>query len=456
MSLTSLTYIGVYFPLLLIAYYNPFLKGNGFRKLLLLGASLGFYVFCEPIYVFLLIGMIIINYLLVKISHNYRKPFFRTIAIVIDAGILLFFKYINEFLAYGLINRNISSIAFPVGLSYFTFKLISYVADSKIEKEDTIIDVAIYISNFMTIVSGPLSFYDDELRTIRNRKKATLDAAYCGFERIAIGFGKKIIIADNLGKLANQCFLSKELSVVMAWAGAVAFSLQLLFDFAGYTDIALGTGYLFGFDLPENFNYPYMAKSISDFWKRWHMSLTKWFTKYIYIPLGGSRVKTVSRHIFNLLVVWIVTGVWHGSRTTFIVWAMIYFLLQAIEKYSKLSVIINRVHLGHFYTMLVVILQWVIFKSENLTAAFDYIRSMFACGNNVVFRLDDFENMRYYMVPFVLGIVFSTDVGRRFKSVLSRRVIGNWVYNIGLMMIYIVCIFIMISQGYSAPLYGGF
>lgn len=453
MSLTSLSFIGIYFPMLLIAYYNPIFKSSLFRKLILALASFGLYAFCEPVYVLLLIGLILANFFLVWLADTFDMGIFRITAIVFDVGILLFFKYINQFLESGLLNEGFNAIAFPIGLSYFTFKAISYVVDSKEEKCGNIIDVSVYIANFLTIVSGPLSTYSDELPAIREKKQTSFDVAYKGFERLMIGLAKKVIVADSIGVLAAQCFSSSGLSIVMSWAGAIAFTLQLFFDFSGYTDMVIGAGCIFGFDLPENFNYPYMAGSISDFWKRWHISLTKWFTKYIYIFLGGSRVKTVSRHIFNLFVVWLVTGMWHGSSLTFVVWAMIYFLLQLLEKYTSWSLVLNRIHLGHAYTLLVVTIEWVIFKSDSLLSAFTYIKAMFGCNSNVFCGSGDITTIMRYIIPFMIGIVFSTDVGTRIKAFFTINSGLNIIYNTSLIVLLILCIIITISKGYTAPLY---
>ncbi len=455
MSLTSLSFLGVYFPLLLIAYYNPIWKQNWFRKLILLGAGLGLYTFSEPKYILLLMGIIILNYVLVKISDRMHNDVGRGVAIIIDVSILLGFKYINKLLEISSTNE-FSKIAIPIGISYFTFKAISYVVDSKKIKEGSFIDVAIYISNFLTIVSGPLSTYEHELGMIREKTDTNANDIYNGVERLCIGLAKKVIIADSLSALANQAFSSSDLSFVMAWSGAIAYTLQLYFDFAGYTDMTIGLGTLFGFKLPENFNYPYMATSISDFWKRWHISLTKWFTKYIYIPLGGSRVKGSARHIFNLFVVWLVTGMWHGSSMTFIVWAMIYFILQTLEKYTKLAEYINKVHLGHIYTMLVVIIEWVIFRSDSLTQAFTYIGSMFMLNGNGLIHAYEASSIFEFIIPLTLGILFATNIGVRIKEYINTRTYVLGTYHVVLLALYIVCIIISISQGYTAPLYAGF
>lgn len=308
----------------------------------------------------------------------------------------------------------------------------------------------------MTIVSGPLSTYKEELPRIREKSKITGKTIYKGLERFIIGLGKKIIIADSLGVLVSQCFLSSDLSVMSAWGGAVAYTLQLFFDFSGYTDMAIGVGCIFGFNLPENFNYPYMATSVSDFWKRWHISLTKWFTKYIYFPLGGSKVKTTARHIFNLFIVWLVTGMWHGAAMTFIIWAMIYFVLQLIEKYTKWSDILKKLHIGHIYTLLIVVIEWVIFRSTSVSSGAYYIKSMFGLNGNAAINAADIETILKYTVPFVLGIVLSTNVGCRIKKTVTGNNFVNLAYNMGLAAVFVICIIIIIGKGYTAPLYAGF
>ena len=456
MSLTSLSFIGVYLPMLLVVYYNPWFKSNNFRKFVLLSASILLYTICEPIYILLLLGIVFLNYILVKIADRKENSLYRIIAIVIDVSILIFFKYINKFLEAFIVNENFATIVFPIGLSYFIFKAISFVVDSKSMKNGKLVDVALYISNFLTIVSGPLSTYKDELPSIINKSKTNIDLAYKGIVRLMIGLGKKVIIADSLAVLVNQCFSSHELSFVMAWTGAIAYTLQLFFDFSGYTDMVIGIGYLFGYNLPENFNYPYMAKSVSDFWKKWHMSLTKWFTNYVYFPLGGSRVKTVSRHIFNLFVVWFVTGMWHGSNFTFIIWGLIYFVFQMIEKYTDITKYLNKAHLGHIYTMMIVIIEWVIFRSDSISTSLEFIKSMFLLNGNAFCLASDIQIIQQYTIPLFLGIIFSTNIGERIKLAIENKFIANSIYNFGVLILFLICIVISMSQGYSSPLYAGF
>lgn len=457
MSLTSLSFLGVYFPVLLLVYNIPFFKNKTIRKIILLAVSLGLYAFAEPAFVLLLVGMILWNYLLVLLAQRTKLDFFRGAAIVADAMVLVFFKYINAFMTNSGVNCSLSNIIMPIGLSYFTFKAISFVVDSKVIGQGSFIDVALYISNFMTIVSGPLSMYEDELVYIREGSETRRsEAMYNGFERIIIGLAKKVVIADSLSVLVKQCFALGEMSAVMAWAGAIAYSLQLFFDFSGYTDMAIGVGSLFGFKLPENFNYPYMAASITDFWKRWHISLTKWFTKYIYYPLGGSRVDSTERHIFNLFVVWLVTGMWHGSTLTFILWALLYFVFQLVEKYTRWADILKKLHIGHVYTLLIVVMEWVIFRSSSVSSAFSYIRSMFCLNGNNFLNPTDFATISRYAIPFVAGIVFSSNLGEKIKGLTVKKTWINAAYNISLLVLLAVSIIITLSMGYTAPLYAGF
>ena len=439
MSLTSFSFIGVYFPLLLIAYYNPVFKNNTFRNVILLLASLGLYTFTEPVYIFLLLVSILINYLFVYLVKRTGRKIFEYIVIGIDVLILFFFKYLNKG-------------TFPVGLSYFTFKEISYVVDSvNSDKEYDLMDCALYIANFITITSGPLAFFNDEIKDIGERKNDLRK----GFERMIRGLCKKVVIADSISPLVNICFMMNDRSLLMAWTGIICFALRLYFDFSGYSDIAIGVGHLFGYDLPENFDLPYCARSVSDFWKRWHMSLTRWFTRYLYIPLGGSRVSRY-RHIFNLFAVWLCTGLWHGSGFNFIIWGMIFFVFQTLEKYTGIDTILDRYHLGHIYTLLIVLISWVFFNTQSTGEALSYIRSMFVISDNGLIGTSDFMIIRNYMLPLLLGTVLST----RFALYLDKNIDSNRkmnsIYHIVLIMMFVVCLIVMLGRGYIAPMYAGF
>lgn len=455
MSLTNLTFIGLVLPALLFMIIIPFYKNKTVRKWLLLLISIGLYALCEPLYIVLLLAVIVVNYIFVSLAVKKDKKAFRYVAIVINAAILLFFKYINFVVPMLAVNSEWKKIVFPIGLSYYIFKAISYDIDSK-EKAYSLLDVGIYISNFTNIISGPIQRFENEIQDINKEYKVSGDAIYTGLSRFVIGLSKKILIADSLSLLVNQCFDMNNRSMVMAWVGAIAYSLQLYFDFSGYTDMAIGVGKLVGFDLMENFNYPYMAVSVSDFWKRWHISLTQWFTRYIYIPLGGSRVKSKARHIFNLAVVWFVTGIWHGSKATFLVWALIYFVFQALEKYTGINAFLKKIHLHRVYTLIIICLCWVIFRADNLPAAFTYIKGMFLANGNRFINEDDLKSILCYSIPLVAGIVFSTNIGRLVSEKLSKIAIGQIVIDVIKIVLFVVCILLVMGNSYSAPLYAGF
>lgn len=439
MSLTSFSFLGIYFPLLLIVYYNPFFRSNNFKNIILLLASLGLYAFGEPIYIVLLIVSILINYIFVVVARKTNKAIFRYVIIAIDVLVLFFFKY----------NQN--NIIFPLGLSYFTFKEISFIVDStNQDKDSNLFECALYIANFITMSSGPLHFYNNELENIRNRKNDVQK----GLEKIIVGLAKKIIIADSITPLVNVCFSMTDRSLLMAWIGLISFALRLYFDFSGYSDLAIGVGYLFGYELPENFNLPYTAVSISDFWKRWHISLTKWFTKYLYIPLGGSRVNK-TRHILNLFIVWLCTGLWHGLNINFVIWAMIFFVFQTIEKYTNINEKIKKYHLEHFYVLFIVLISWIFFNTNSFQDAISYLASLFSFNNGFITN-NDLKIVGNYLIPLIVGIILSTNMVTLIKEKLKDDSKYNSLYHFILLILFIVSLVLMLGRGYTAALYAGF
>lgn len=460
MSLSSLSFIGIYFPILFLIYYFPGLKkSRKYKNAVLLLTSLAFYAMAEPVYIFLLFGSVLINFGLVQLALSKRKKLPTVIAIILDIAVLVLFKYINQifivlFSTSG--GDGMHSISFPIGLSYFTFQEISYCVDSLKEKnplrQHDFWDFALFICDFTRIVSGPIGFSKNCIEEIQQRNESW-ENVFAGVERFSIGLIKKIIIADSLLPFVNICFGNNTHGVLIAWAGAIAYSLELYFDFSGYTDMAIGIGRIFGFHMNENFNFPYTAVSVSDFWKRWHMSLTKWFTQYLYIDfLGGSHVSE-KRHIFNLFVVWICTGLWHGSGFTFVVWGMIYFLLQALEKYTGFDKKLNSLYLGRFYTLIVVICCWVIFRSANLSSAFQYLGVMFGIGATHFIKVTELKTLLMYSIPLIAGIVFSLPEGEKLISKIEEK---KLLFNLSNLILFIVALIIVIGKGYSAPLYANF
>jgi D-alanyl-lipoteichoic acid acyltransferase DltB (MBOAT superfamily) len=452
----------IYFPLLLAVYYNPFFKNIMFKNIILLLASLSLYAMAEPIYIAFLALSMLFNWGIVHIEYKTKQKFWGNFAIVVDVAVLLFFKYINKVLQLEVFSHTVvATIALPIGLSYFTFREISYVVESR-KMNDRCLDTwggmipqLLYLCNFITISAGPLGFYDIEIGQFLNRR-VNDNLVYIGIKRAVIGLIKKIIIADSLKNLVDICFSQTNLSVFMAWCGAVAYTLEIYYDFSGYSDMAIGIANVFGFKLTENFNLPYTSISICEFWRKWHMSLTKWFTRYIYIPLGGSRVNSKLRHIFNLWVVWLCTGIWHGSNWTFILWSMIYFVLQIIEKYTNISEKINKIHMGHIYTMLVVTLCWVIFRSDDLMASFNYIGAMFGFNSSGIICNGDVDMLKYYLIPMIIGILCSSSIVNKYNRVKKNVMLINVVHYIVIFVVFVITIIIMIGRGYTAPLYAGF
>lgn len=455
--MSGLSFVGIYFPILFAVYYNPFWKGRGFRNTVLLLASLGLYAMAEPIYILLLCASIALNYCAARLAVKWNKKSIAAAAIVLDAMQLLFFKYVNQALSAFLLTENSAvSIAFPIGLSYFTFQEISFVADSfKAKKLRTnLLDTALYIACFWRITAGPIGRYDECAPEFHSRTES-MDKIGYGLFRFALGFVKKILIADSLQPLVSLCFNSIQNSVLMAWAGAMAYALQLYMDFSGYSDMAIGMGSIFGFSMKENFNFPYLATSISDFWKRWHISLTQWFTHYVYIPLGGSRVKTTTRHIFNLLAVWLCTGIWHGSSLNFILWGLLYFLLQTLEKYTGFDKKLAKLHLNRLYTLVAVLLLWVVFNSKSIGAAIAYIGQMFGVGAAGLGSLADIKEIFNFSVSFIVAILLSSPLGQYLDCNKTGKT-ANILLQIAVTLLFIMSILTLFWNGFSAPLYAAF
>ncbi|MDR2020575.1 MAG: MBOAT family protein [Treponema sp.] len=346
MVFSSTLFLLLFLPLTLICYYNPFWKGRKFKNSILLIASLGFYAWGEPLFVFIMLLSIFINWITVIFMDGQKtkakKKKVLVIIVAFNILLLFIFKYL-PFVARNigfLFKHNISlDITLPIGISFFTFQIMSYIFDvyyQKVRVQKNIINIALYVSMFPQLIAGPIVRYETIEQEINNRNE-TSDNFTRGMSRFIMGFGKKILIANYAGFVADEIFsLAGNLSVASAWLGAVSYTIQIFFDFSAYSDMAIGLGLMFGFHFLENFNYPYTAKSISDFWKRWHISLSTWFRDYVYIPLGGSRVSK-GRYIFNLFAVWFLTGTWHGANWTFIVWGLYYFLLLVTEKFIRFA-----------------------------------------------------------------------------------------------------------------------
>ncbi len=450
MALTSLEFIFIFLPVLLLAYYIPVpWKKTVWKKLVLAAAGLLLYTLGNPQWYLLLIVSVVVNYILVQLAlRNEKVKWIAGLVIVIDVAVLVFFKCINQ-----LIDTK-TALSFPLGLSYFTFLEISYVVDSvKRKQKSSFLDTLIYISFFASIVSGPITRYELIQDQFSELDKVNLNQILKGAERFAIGLIKKVFLADFLSHIVELYFSSSAISTGEAWLGAIAYSLQLYFDFSGYSDMAIGTGNMFGFQLAENFRYPYMAKSITEFWRRWHMSLTGWFTQYIYIPLGGNR-KGMGRQIFNMWVVWMVTGLWHGTGWTFVAWAMLNFFVILIEKNTPVNKLPSW--LRHVYTLIVVLLGWVLFRSASVSEAAIYLRTMFirslpsSIGHSMITVIG------WYWKPLLLGIVFAFPVYPWLIDRLKDNKAGVCIKNICIPIFFVLAILVLMGTNASAPLYSAF
>ena len=446
------------------------IKGQNF---ILLVASLLFYAWGEPLFVFAMLALIVINWgfgylcLIVrgdetrpgKGSQRLIKPAL-ILTLIANVGLLVVFKYAD----FITINANqilpfeipVPQLALPIGISFFVFQAISYVVDiyrGTVQPQKKLSLVALYVSLFPQLMAGPIIRYQTIEKALTNRNFNKQDFT-SGLQRFVVGLGKKVLIADIIAQAAEFAFGADPviMSVSAAWLGAAAFGLQIYFDFSGYSDMAIGLGKMFGFHFLENFNFPYISRSITEFWRRWHISLGEWFKDYIYFPLGGSRVKSKVRLVFNLFVVWAFTGVWHGAAWTFIFWGLFFFVLIAFEKLTGFNKFTERVPiLGHLYMHILVLVGWVLFRAQGAQHVIDYLLTMGGLNANPFIGFDTYRIVFEYWFTWVVGIIASIPISQmlmrsRFANKLSFNVL-HWIYVI---VIFLVSLVVMYG-GESAP-----
>lgn len=423
MLFSSMTFLFLFLPAVCAVYY---LVPKRLKNDVLLASSFFFYAWGEPHYVFIMILSVFINYagaLLIE-KTNFKKLFL-ALTILLNLGFLGYFKYFN-FLAENinlLLRRDIDplKIIMPIGISFYTFQAMSYVIDvyrKTAPAQKNIYNLALYIVLFPQLVAGPIVKYHDIAAQIDGREE-DIDKVYRGILRFIGGLAKKVMIANTLGAVADEIFAAdlQYISVFLAWIGASAYMFQIYFDFSGYSDMAIGLCLVFGFKIPENFNYPYISKSITEFWRRWHISLSTWFKQYLYIPLGGNRISK-ARTAVNLMIVFLVTGFWHGASWNFILWGFWHGCFIVIEKLSGLNTEkpgIFRNALLQGYAMLVVVLGWVMFRADTLPAAAAYFKKMFGlipdkyAALNPVYYVDGQE-----LLAFAFAVLLSTPAARNF------------------------------------------
>lgn len=440
MVFSSLLFAFIFLPIVVCIYY---LSKEKFQNYILLIASLIFYGYGEPRFVFVMVGSIIMNYLIAiaiaqakeKLAYNFSKALL-ALDVALNIGILFIYKYLD--FAIGVSNNWLGTnfafknIALPIGISFFTFQAMSYVIDvyrGTVELQKNPCYLALYISFFPQLVAGPIVRYSTVEEQILHRTHSA-ELFSEGVRRFFLGFSKKVLLANNLSVVATNIFSGDYSSTnpCLLWIGAICYSLQIFYDFAGYSDMAIGLGKIFGFNFEENFNYPYIAKSITDFWRRWHISLSQWFRDYVYIPLGGNR-GTWYKQIFNMFVVWLLTGIWHGANYTFVAWGLGYFFLLVVEKYlirpDERTNFIVRV-LWQIFTLIMVNFLWVIFNSSGIHSGISYCLGMIG-HYQIPFSIDAsvIRYAREYGFFMILGLVFATPVARILSDKVKKSKLGK-------------------------------
>lgn len=420
MVFSSTIFLCVYLPLVLLGYYICPKKG---RNLFLLIASLVFYAWGEPKYVFLMIFSILVNYIFGRLMDKHRENKKRlklmlVLSVVIDIGLLSVFKYTDFIITnvnaiFGA-NFDLLNIALPIGISFYTFQAMSYTIDvyrDDVRVQKNLIDFGMYITMFPQLIAGPIVRYADVQDQLAERSVTTADFSE-GIMRFVVGLGKKVLLANQMGAVWSEIYaLGGDVSALMAWTGAIAYTFQIYFDFSGYSDMAIGLGRMFGFKFPENFRYPYQSVSITDFWRRWHITLSTWFKEYLYIPLGGNR-RGLTRQALNLLIVWSLTGFWHGAGWNFVMWGLYYFVILFIEKLFLLKALDKLPKLfRHVYALLLIVIGWVIFASDDVSVLLPYLGSMFG-ANGAVGGMDVYTLLTK-AVLLIICCVASTELPKR-------------------------------------------
>lgn len=420
MVFSSTIFLCVYLPLVLLGYYICPKKG---RNLFLLIASLVFYAWGEPKYVFLMIFSILVNYIFGRLMDKHRENKKRlklmlVLSVVIDLGLLSVFKYTDFIITnvnaiFGS-SFDLLKIALPIGISFYTFQAMSYTIDvyrNDVRVQKNLIDFGMYITMFPQLIAGPIVRYADVQDQLADRSVTTADFSE-GVMRFVVGLGKKVLLANQMGAVWSEIYaLGGDVSALMAWTGAIAYTFQIYFDFSGYSDMAIGLGRMFGFKFPENFRYPYQSVSITDFWRRWHITLSTWFKEYLYIPLGGNR-RGLARQALNLLIVWSLTGFWHGAGWNFVMWGLYYFVILFIEKLFLLKALDKLPKFfRHVYALLLIVIGWVIFASDDVGVLLPYLGSMFG-ANGAVGGMDVYT-LFTKAVLLIICCVASTELPKR-------------------------------------------
>lgn len=463
MLFSSVSFIFAFLPLTVIIY---FLVPYKLKNFVLFIASLMFYFLGEPAYTPLFIFSALLNYgvgiIIGKQSKQSSQKAILIIGLIINILLLGAFKY-TDFLitsVNGIFNISIplAKLALPVGISFFTFQGVSYIIDvyrKDAQPQKSFVNFAAYLCMFPQLIAGPIVRYSDIFDQIDPKhRRVTLEAFGEGAARFSVGLAKKVLIANRLGELHMALMGAASSSVLGFWISAAAYAMQIYFDFSGYSDMAIGLGKIFGFTYPENFNYPFIAKSITDFWRRWHMTLGGWFRDYVYFPLGGNRVKT-SRYIFNIFVVWSLTGLWHGAAWTFVVWGLFFGVFLSLEKLFLLKPLQKLPVLGWAYTQFLVLISFVIFSSSSMSGAFSQIKAMFFGAGLPFASYETLYYLKSYLILLIIAFIACTPLFKKIGEWLQKRfpTFDAILSPVCLMALFVVSVAFLIDGSYNPFLY---
>ena len=448
MLFTSISFLYYFLPIVLIIY---FIAPKKYKNLILFIFSLIFYFYGEPKYIFLMILEILIAYIGAILIDKYKSKKILILTLFIHIILLIIFKYTN-FLTTNInnvfnTNFKLLNIALPIGISFYTFQIISYVVDvykGKVSVQKSFIRLATYVSLFPQLIAGPIVRYEVIENELDNRKLSFEDFSI-GVRRFTIGLAKKVLIANMLGELCTKFSLVDERSIVLYWIFAISYMLQIYFDFSAYSDMAIGLGRMFGFHFLENFDYPYISKGITEFWRRWHISLGSWFRDYVYIPLGGNRVSKI-KHLRNILVVWLLTGIWHGASWNFVIWGLMFGIILIIEKLflnkylEKLPSFIRRI-----YVLFIVMISFIIFNADTISDAISNIIGLFGFNKETFINNYTIYYLKSYFIILVIAIIASTPLIKKQLENMKKNKFMNKLINI-LEPIYIVSLLLIVTS----------